>query len=301
MSQSLRSITVAVCLVMLVALGSRASAQSQATCKFNFFRVAPSDPNDPSNPGITRPLGVNDFGTVVGDTTPFNSQRTSGFIRFSGGGVSKFSAPNSIFTSIADRNNSGISIGNFVSQSSAAHSKGFVLTGSSFTSFTHPKSVQGTILNGINKFNSIVGFYLDGSSVAHGFKKIGNTFLPIQFPGSQGTSPRSINDLGTIVGSYTKSSGGDHGFIFHNNQWATLDLPNSQGTVLYGISNAGLVIGIRENPLDNRSFLFSNGVTKFINAPNASSTQISGISAGGIITGEALFSDGWSGFTATCK
>jgi probable HAF family extracellular repeat protein len=277
-------------------------AQTQASCTFKIFQLAA----DPTNPTLNEAFGVNDYGTVVGQATfPYPAPPFDGFIRYSNGGVKYYLAPNSFSTLFRGRNDGGVSVGTYSTQGTANVAKGFVLSGSTFTSFVHPKSVLGTTLTGINKFNSIVGWYLDASENAHGFKRYSNGGLTsINYPGAQATYANAINDTGAIVGSYTASNGTLHGFIYHGNQWATLDFPNTTGTELFGISNAGVILGLDHSPEQGRAFMYIGGGFKTIAVPGAFSTQANGIAPGGLlITGTTnLTGDqaGWRGFTASC-
>jgi len=280
-------------------------AQTKASCKFKIFQLDTDTSNTSSSLG-----GVNDFGTVVGSRFFLNGT-TRGLIRYSGGGVTYFSAPNGNTTNFTDRNDSGISTGYYFNQNSGRE-EGFLWDGSRFTSIS--KSASATFVFGINKWNSIVGAYAFGPYPSfHGFKRYNNGgFTAINYPGALGTSPSGINDGGTIVGSYFLPSQQDpfyssHGFIYHNGQWATLDYPdNTVWTELNGISNAGVIIG---NTISSSSqtiqtaFVYKNGVFKIISAPNEPFTQVTGISPKlGLISGVALdFSGSTEGFTATCQ
>jgi hypothetical protein len=280
---------------LIFCLASLAYSQvPQASCTFNLFQA-------PGQVG-----GVNSFRTTVGQSS---SNAALGFIRYSGGGVSYFSAPNSASTSFTGRNDGGVSVG-FYTNSVAAPNipKGFILQGSTFTSFAHPKSVGGTFLTGINKFNSTVGWYLDSANIAHGFKRWSNgSLVSLTYPGaSQGTSALGINDHGTVVGSFvgSGSNGSSHGFLFHGSSWAQVDYPaGSPGnTSLDGISNNNVVVGHFQRLSTYISFLYANGAFKDIVVPNADSTQVTDISASGVISGNAAYSDGSvKEFTATCK
>ena len=261
-------------------------SQSQATCTFSMFQ-APGQVN-----------GVNDFRTTVGET---GAQK--GFIRFSGGGVSDFSAPNSAFTSFAARNDGGVSVGIYSTLGSTSNiAKGFILQGSTFTSFVHPKAVLGTNLTGINKYNSTVGWYLDSAEIAHGFKRYSNGGLvSLNFPSSQGTNPAGINDFGTVAGSFADTAG-EHGFLFHGGTWAKVDYPGSNGqTQLVGISNGNVVVGFSTLQEPSVSFIYANGVFKVVSVPNSFSTLVTGVSANGVISGNVAFTSSSSAFIATCK
>jgi hypothetical protein len=295
MSGSFRSLLLSLVLsVFLVLASSAAQAQSQAACTFKLFQL-----NSSNNPSF-QANGVNDYGTVVGQAL-FSPPK--GFIRYAGGGVSYFAAPNSATTSFLARNDGGVNVGFYSTQGANSNiSKGFILQGSTFTSFVHPKAVWGTELTGINKYNSAVGWYLDSSEFAHGFKRFSNGGLAaINFPGAQSTFAIGINDSGTIAGFYSNPN--EHGFIYHNGQWATVDYPNTSGTEVYGISNGGVVIGLDHSLEQGRAFMFANGTFKVISVPNSFYTHALGIAPNGLITGMVVLngSSTASGFTATCK
>lgn len=271
-------------------------AQSQASCNFKLFTL----PN--SNPTGDFALGINSFGTVVGEFENTNGTEI-GFIRYSGGHLNFF-APGGAATWFTARNDLGISIGEEVSNIA----QGFMLHGSSgVTSIVHPNAAMGTFVQGINRWNSVVGYYLDSNNVPHGFKQFSNgSFMDLNYPGAQRTTPMGINDSGMIVGSYVDVFG-SHGFIYHNGQWATLDNPSAPvGTTgLNGISNAGKIIGFNNPPAQTSAFLYENGVFKVIAVPKATGgTFANGISANGLITGDVYLNGNNSsqnGFIATCN
>jgi hypothetical protein len=278
-------------------------AQTQASCTFKLFLLNPANP---TNPAIVQVVGVNAFATVVG-TAQVKSIGLRGFIRYSGGGVTYFDAPNAVgLTGFTARNNQGVSVGFYSQQFSPSNngpSNGFMLSGSSFTPIIHPSGVNGTILTGINKYNSIVGYYVDGNDNIHGFKRWSNgSFISPHYPGVGLTIPYAINDDGTMVGSYYDvSTPLGHGFIYHNGQWATLDFPNAAGTELWGISRTGVIIGHDLSFTPPRSCLYLNGTFKINNVPNALSTNVTGISSRGLIAGTVRMTDGDHVFTATCQ
>jgi hypothetical protein len=278
-----------VALAVLLLTTSLSYSQTQATCTFTLFQA----------PGQVS--GVNDFRTTVGQNS---SNIQQGFIHYAGGGVSFFSAPNSQSTGFAARNDSGVSVGSYGPNGTTA-GKGFILQGSTFTSFSHPKAVWGTALTGINKYNSTVGWYLDSAELAHGFKRYSNGGLAsLDFPGaSLGTNPAGINDHGTVAGSFGDTIG-EHGFIYHGGTWAKIDFPSSGAgtTQVVGISNNNVVVGFNTSNEPYTSFLYANGAFKVISVPNSFSTNVSGISANGVITGNVVYNSGSAGaFTATCK
>lgn len=269
---------------------SPSSSQTQAICSFKFFQA----------PGVVN--GVNDYGTTVGQD---RSNIQVGFIRYSNGGVSNFTAPNSAFTTFTARNDGGVSTGSYSTQGANSNiGKGFILHGSTFTSFTHPKSVLGTNLSGINKYNTTVGWYLDAGEIAHGFKRYSNGGLAaLDYPGSQDTNPAAINDSGVVVGSFDDTTG-EHGFLYHSGTWAKLDYPGGAAgtTQVVGISNANAVVGFNTTQEPQTSFLYSNGTFKAISVPNSFSTLVTNISGNGLISGTVVYNNNSaSAFIATCK
>jgi hypothetical protein len=117
-------------------------AQTQASCTFTVFSVFL-----PHTEIV--PFGINDFSTVVGgtDVTP-----EKGVIRWANGGLT---FPTRI-TSLANRNDSGVSIGYTATQ------KAILLSGSTVTPITlatRLKTYKFLNVDGINDWGSIVGYY----------------------------------------------------------------------------------------------------------------------------------------------
>jgi hypothetical protein len=270
-----------------------ARAQSQASCTFKLFMLNPSGKN-------LSPHGINSYDTVVGQASV-----DQGFNRFSNGSLTYYSAPNSASTYFTARNDNGVNVGVYSSQSNSTLAKGFMLQGSTFTSIVHPKAVLGTTLTGINRYNSISGWYLDAAEVSHGFKRFSNgSFVNLNYPGSQYTLATGINDSGTIVGFYADSVG-IHGFIYSGGKWAPLNFDTTNTTQVFGISNANKIVGVSTSNEPSTSFLYENGTFKVISYPNSFSTQVAGIAANGQITGTIVLSNSdptsGRGFTATCN
>ncbi len=110
MSDSIRSPFRSVCAALftsavLVLVSCLGQAQSQASCTFKLFQL--------NSPNGFQANGVNDYGTVVGQAY-FSPSK--GFTRFSSGGVSYFTAPNSATTSFLARNDAGVNVGFYSTQ-----------------------------------------------------------------------------------------------------------------------------------------------------------------------------------------
>ena len=283
-----------------------AQSQTQASCRFNLFRL-------PEEMDTSEPTGINDYGVVVGRA--FDSDGGErGFTRSPEGAITYYSAPNAepsyrSYTYFTDRNDGGIRIGNYAANQTGAVQKGFLLNGTDFSPIAFPKAARATYANGINKWNSVVGYYIDaiGNGHDHGFKRFSNgSFVTLDYPGAPQTVAAGINDSGAIVGSYCLSCNTEarHGFIYFKGGWATLDYPKAAYTSLNGISNDGVIIGRSNSTKQGTAFLYENGVFKVISVPDAFSTSADGISADGLITGKTNLDNtatGWRGFSATCK
>ena len=277
---------------IVLAMGLAAHAQTQAACTFNFFSPTTQFKLQDGTPVFIQSVGINDFGTIVGYSIPGTVR---GLIRWANGGVTKVKGTSALLA----RNDNGTSVG-FDLTSKA------VLVGPTIAPIVI--DVNNSVIdevNGMNKWDTIVGRYVD-SSGGHGFKrwKNGSTHT-LDFPGAQQgfTEPHGVNDNDTVVGSYADNSFFSHGFIFHNGQWATLDYPHASDTELVGITNAGKIIG---NAFVNSSrtlFLYENGTFKVISVPNsASGTSLESISPKqGLILGITDVGAGEPAFIAQCQ
>lgn len=167
--------------VLLLSLATlSAQSQTKASCNFKLFPL-------PQDIAASSPNGINDYGTVVGLAVDSGGGER-GFTRSPAAAINYYSAPNAeptyrSFTLFTDVNDAGVKIGNYAVNSTGAVQKGFMLSGSTLTAIAHPKSVDGTFVNGINKWNSVVGYYLDPLH-AKGFKRLSDgSFVTLNFPG----------------------------------------------------------------------------------------------------------------------
>lgn len=287
-----------ICVVLAFAASATLSqAQTNASCTFSFFQVKGTI----ANPQGNNAYGVNSYATVVGQgETSMNVEK--GFVRFSNGGTSFFNN-----LTFAARNDNGVSVGTYV-PSGASTAEGFMLNGSTLTPIKDPQpnGIDGTHASGINKWNSIVGWYGDPSRTIHGFKRYSNgSYVTLNYPGAQETTPAGINDNGTIVGGFSDATGG-HGFIYSNGKWAKVDYPGTTGlTSLLGISNGNVILGRSSSTESGFTFIYTNGKFKVISdSKEAGGVFANGIAANGLITGDAYMQPtiaSWNGFLASCK
>ena len=105
---------------------------------------------------------------------------------------------------------------------------------------------------GINDQGVVCGFYVDVSSVTHGFMLNGGTLTTLDFPGSNFTQALGLNNNGQVVGVYSTANGAPpmHGFVYNsaNGHFRTVDDPDGVNgglstTTVNGINNLGQIVG----------------------------------------------------------
>jgi hypothetical protein len=251
------------------------------------------------------PSGINIWNTVVGSAVQSDNS-IAGYVRYSNGGTKKYVDPNAApptnWTYFTKRNAAGATVGWYRDASQNAH--GLLFSGSEFATLDYPGAVE-TVLTGINKWNSIVGYWGlgDFSQPYDGFKMWANGGVTaISAPGAMQTSPSAISDTGVIVGSYVPQGAQPpfpiHGFVLANGNYKTVDYPNAGRTFLNDVNSSGVIVGSSGN--NNGSgggFLYVNGKFKDVFGPNGEATGIDGINDHGYVTGSI---SGKGSFTAQC-
>lgn len=255
-----------------------------------------------SNEFNTSANGINAWDTVVGGTTgAFGATNPApAFIRYSNGNISKYVYQNHA-TAFWWRNSQGVTVGSYTDSSS--HQHGIVVYSSNVATLSYP-GASDTVPLGINKWGSIVGYYLlFGSTNTHGFQYKGGKFYSIKFPKSVQTVVHSINDNGVMVGDEWTGTGVYESFIYKNGTFTTLKAPKATGaTFAYDINNNGTIVGDYIVGVNPQSFLYINGSFKDIIVPSSTLANTNGINGSDYVTGEAFGSDGSSsGFIAHCQ
>jgi len=250
----------------------------------------------------TIPLGINNFGTVVGGTdSSYHGTEPPAFIRYSDGSIKIFRY-HELKTTFSRRNSQGVTIGYYAGP--AGHTHGIVMHASKVVTFNYPNA-SDTVPLGINKWGTIVGEYsLPGSIHTHGFEYKNGKFHTIDFPGAADTFVASINDNGVMIGAELKGSGAVYqGFLLKNGAFTTIKDPKATGaTFPYDINNIGAMVGNYIVGVNAQPFLYSNGVFKDINVPNAQpDAHANGINDHNEVTGQVFTSDGSSGYIAHCQ
>jgi len=168
-----------------------------------------------------------------------------------------------------------------------------------FTKIDVPNSGE-TDCNDINTGGIIVGFYVDGFGIQHGFQRTtAGKFAKINYPGSSATLAYGINDKGQVVGWYLDSGGTAHGFKKVGTTFTTIDFPGAIATNLWSINNNGDIVG---SYADSGGVFHGmtdiGGTLKSVDYPQSTLSQLTGINNKGQMVGLYLDSAGAQhGFT----
>jgi hypothetical protein len=211
---------------------------------------------------------INPAGTITGYIRDANSARHA-FLRAPDGTFTIFDNPgagacsascgtigNGQGTRAYAINPSGQIVGFYTDNSARCH--GYVRAANgTFTQIDAPDAgtgpfPQGTFPSeltpmGINPAGAIIGFYVDASSVQHGFVRAPNGIITEFDPtGSIFTDPNAIDELGAITGFYFDANFVGHGFLRAPNGTITsFDAPGADMTP--GSGNGTFGVGLTPN------------------------------------------------------
>ena len=175
--------------------------------------------NDPSTPktkgSVNQLLGINNAGTAVGFYNDAKGNSHAYKLNQATGQFTAIHVPG-VSEAATGINNAGDIVG-FATDSSGSTSS-WLKIGTSTTAFGFPGG-SDTQAFGINSKNQIVGSYLDGSGVMHGFV-LTNPMGPVSHwqsiddPNGVGsTLVNGINAAGDLVGFYTDAAGNTDGML----------------------------------------------------------------------------------------
>ena len=261
-------------------------------------------------PGIgnsTLPQKINERGDVVGVFID-SSGVTRGFIRFSDGSFSDpIVDPNDTegFTEGRGINNARTVAGDYAISDGTVHS--FFLSGSTFTEYDVPGTVQTNLLS-INEPGDFTGgFDPDGSGVFQAFLSHGGAITSWSVAGAISTFAYETNNSNQLtVGYYIDSAGILHGYDRDANGVLTfpIDPSGSVGTVLFGLNNRNWVAGRYGDSSGATHGLIFVPPNTFItfDYPGSTFTSLNGISSQGVICGRYVDASGIAhGFLARAK
>src|ERR1700693_1072707 len=112
-----------------------------------------------------------------------------------------------------------------------------------FTTIDFP-GARTTAAEGINRSQTIVGFYADSANAIHAFTLSNGNYQSLDAPSGMSTAAYGGNDAGTIVGTYINFS--QHGFSDLNGVFRTMDF-GSVLTSTNGINRVGWTVGFYSN------------------------------------------------------
>lgn len=163
---------------------------------------------------VTEILGLNNSGLAVG----FYVDRSGADVPFEldvvKGGFASLTPPGAAGAQATGINPSGDIVGWLTGRSGA---KGFMLKDGVYEVFSYPQSTSTQAL-GLNFQDQIVGSYLDGSGLTHGFLLTGPVSHPqwqsFDNPKANGSAALTgINSRGDLVGNYFDKTGETQGFV----------------------------------------------------------------------------------------
>jgi hypothetical protein len=278
-----RMITTLAAFVTCLTVWQGASAQtSTETYVYNMVDV----------PGAssTQLLGINDNGELLAyDFT------TSSDMLYQNGTFAPLPAPPAGETILASGlNNRGQVVGAITSSGES-----FVLTGSTYTSFTIPGSV-GSQANSISNAGLVTGEYAatqTSPQLGYVYNPATATFSSVGYPGSSMTQAWGVDATGAVTGSYVTASGANAGFLLQNGTYTSFQIAGAHNTNPLAINDTGLITGFADN-----SGFVGTPASGFqaLNVPGALETIGRAINSSGQIAGlYATASGGESGFIAT--
>lgn len=185
------------------------------------------------------------------------------------------------FTAVFGNNNAGSVVGRYMI-GGVPH--GFVRVSGVFSNVDFPAYVGEPF--GINDSGIMVGLYVDGASVFHGYLHDNTGFHTIDYPGGTYTEAFRISNSGQIVGDYKDTGGTLHGFLLAGGVFSTIDFPNSIATSARGINSNGQIVGAyTDSGNKQHGFLLSGSTFSTIVYPGAISTWASAVNNSADIVG----------------
>lgn len=166
---------------------------------------------------VNQLLGLNDKGIAVGFYTDAMGVNHAYKLNQATGKFTELH-PTGATSAIATGINDNGDITGFLTASDGS-TVGFLLKGTTYTEFDFPHSTN-TQPFGINKYDQIVGSYVDSAGKMHGFllssPLSGAKWQSIDDPNGIGTTTvNGINDNAQLVGFYVDAAGNTDGFYAH--------------------------------------------------------------------------------------
>ena len=291
-------------LLASLALTGSAAAETpdrdDASTPMYTFQSVQYSQNGTADPRFTQLLGVNDKGVIAGYHGDENTENTpnkgftlalSGKFPMAGLKFTDENFPNSDQTQVIGINNSGDTVGFYVSQN-VTH--GFMKEADKAAVTVDLPGTTFNQLLGINNKGQAAGYFQDNAStpLQHAYVREKNgdfLVLNLPMPSSQATS---INDKGTVVGFLQQSTADTNssGFIRKNGKVTVLNYPHSTFTQALGVNNSDEVVGTYNDANGMaHGFMYEDGNYQTIDfadgGTNVTGTVVNGINNRGEIVG----------------
>lgn len=205
---------------------------------------------DPPGSTSTSPNMISPQGVIVGSYLD-SSGASHGFI-LSSGVYTTVDFPGAAGTILSGVNPSGELSGQLCVVASCASgiTHSFVVSKKgAFSSFDPPAAISsGASI--VVASGAVFGFYVDSSSVEHGYELYQGTFTTIDPPGSVFTFVGGANSECDSVGVYIDSSNVLHSFLLRNGMYTSFDppdavaLPSGFLSEATGINPSGVIVGV---------------------------------------------------------
>jgi len=293
----MRSIWTSSLLALILLCGTLLSAQSTANCTYSRFAY----------PGtqtiLTWASGLNKWGSIVG-TAQTQSTGVIGYIRYADGSFKSYQV-NGHPTQFYHRNDNGDTVGFYIDSNN--RKRGLLLSDTNKQTTIDYPGAKDTVLTGINKYGTIVGYHTDSSGHFKGFKRWSNgTFQAVAIPNITDLRPMDINDNGVISGA--TGQGGPvhvHGFWLSGSTWQIVDDPEypNGSTELLGMNNRREYVGdaYDSNGTAHAILLIGNSSFYNLDVPNAVAASAEDISDSNIVVGGGTFKGSEQAFVAHCQ
>jgi hypothetical protein len=132
-----------------------------------------------------------------------------------------------------------------------------------------PPGAISTQAYGVNDLGEVVGSYLDGNNVQHGFLLKGKTYTTLDVPGHTLSRAWSINNSGLITIYALNSNRLADSFITNGKSYEKVNVPGAAQSMIHGIDRFGdRVYTFFDSAGSERGAFYLNGVYYKFNDPN---------------------------------
>ena len=120
--------------------------------------------------------------------------------------------------------------------------KNFLKRGNVFEPIIYPAGFSFASANAINDSTQLVGQYL-GNGITHGFRKTGDLFTSVDYPGALSSYAQDVNNKPQVLGNFSDAQGA-HGFVKDGSTFTSVDFPSAVGSSFAaGINDKGQIVG----------------------------------------------------------